>query len=102
LFADESRERTLIRPRADLAGTLRNLTSEQGVLSVMVEAGGVFSAALFEAGLVDEVAIYYAPMLCGGPSPGLAGVGLKESLHLKEIEYLQLGNDIRLSGVVIR
>ncbi len=102
LFADESRERTLIRPRADLAGTLQNLTSEQGVLSVMVEAGGVFSAALFEAGLVDEVAIYYAPMLCGGPSPGLAGVGLKESLRLKEIEYLQLGNDIRLSGVVIR
>lgn len=102
MFTDESRERTLIRPRADLAGTLRNLASEQGVLSVMVEAGGAFSAALFEAGLIDEVSIYYAPMLCGGPSPGLGGVGLKESLHLKEIDYLKLGNDIRMRGVVIK
>ena len=100
LFSDEWKERTLIRPRHDLDGTLRGLVKEQGVLSVMVEAGGVFSAALFEAGLIDEVAVYYAPMLCGGPSPGLAGSGLKESLHLDEIDFKQLGNDIRLSGIV--
>jgi diaminohydroxyphosphoribosylaminopyrimidine deaminase/5-amino-6-(5-phosphoribosylamino)uracil reductase len=66
----------------------------------MVEAGGVFSAALFEAGLVDEVVVYYAPILCGGPSPGLAGAGLKESLHLDEIDFQQFGNDIRLRGIV--
>ncbi|MEO8617367.1 MAG: bifunctional diaminohydroxyphosphoribosylaminopyrimidine deaminase/5-amino-6-(5-phosphoribosylamino)uracil reductase RibD [Luteolibacter sp.] len=93
-------DRTLIRPRADLAGTLRKLASEQGVLTLMVEAGGVFSAALFEAGLVDEVVVYYAPMLCGGPTPALGGAGLKESLHLNEIDFLQLGNDIRLRGIV--
>ncbi len=93
-------ERTLIRPRADLAGTLRKLASEQGVISVMVEAGGVFSAALFEAGLIDEVVVYYAPMLCGGPSPGLGGVGLKQSLHLDEIDFQQFGNDIRVRGIV--
>ncbi len=95
-------ERTLIRPSADLAGTLRKLASEQGVLSVMVEAGGVFSAALFEAGLIDEVVVYYAPMLCGGPSPGLGGVGLKQSLHLDEIDFQQFGNDIRVRGIVRR
>jgi diaminohydroxyphosphoribosylaminopyrimidine deaminase/5-amino-6-(5-phosphoribosylamino)uracil reductase len=75
---------------------------EQGVLTVMVEAGGVFSAALFEAGLIDQVVVYYAPMLCGGPSPGLAGSGLKESLQLKEIEFLQLGDDIRVRGLIDR
>ena len=95
-------ERTLIRPRADLAETLRRLAIEQGVLTVMVEAGGVFSAALFEAGLVDEVVVYYAPMLCGGPSPGLGGVGLKESLHLDEIDFQQFGNDIRMRGIIRR
>jgi diaminohydroxyphosphoribosylaminopyrimidine deaminase/5-amino-6-(5-phosphoribosylamino)uracil reductase len=68
----------------------------------MVEAGGVFSAAMFEAGLVDEVVIYYAPMLCGGPSPGLGGVGLRESLHLEEIDFQQFGNDVRVRGVVRR
>ena len=100
LFSDEWRERTLIRPRHDLEQTLRGLVKEQGVLTVMVEAGGVFSAALFEAGLVDEVVVYYAPMLCGGPSPGLGGLGLKESLHLNEIDFQQFGDDIRLRGVV--
>ena len=101
LSLDASMERTLIRPRGDLAEILRNLASEQGVLSVMVEAGGVFSAAMFEAGLIDEIVVYYAPLLCGGPSPGLAGTGLKESLRLDEIEFKQFGNDIRLRGVVI-
>ncbi len=102
LFADEWWERTLIRPRHDLEETLRGLVKEQGVLTVMVEAGGVFSAALFEAGLVDEVVVYYAPMLCGGPSPGLGGAGLKESLHLDEIDFQQFGNDVCLRGIVRR
>lgn len=100
LSLDESMERTLIRPRGDLAEILRNLAREQGVLTVMIEAGGVFSAAMFEAGLVDEIVVYYAPILCGGPSPGLAGAGLRESLHLEEINFQQFGNDLRLRGMV--
>jgi diaminohydroxyphosphoribosylaminopyrimidine deaminase / 5-amino-6-(5-phosphoribosylamino)uracil reductase len=100
LPSDEPRDRTLIRSRKNLAATLRNLASEQGVLSLMIEAGGIFSAAMLEAGLIDEAVIYYAPMLCGGPRLGLAGSGLKDSLHLKEVEFLQLGNDVRLRGVI--
>jgi diaminohydroxyphosphoribosylaminopyrimidine deaminase/5-amino-6-(5-phosphoribosylamino)uracil reductase len=95
-------DRTLIRPRGDLAETLRKLVAEQGVLTVMIEAGGIFSAAAFEAGLVDEVVVYYAPLLCGGPSPGLGGAGLEPSLHLKEIDYLRLDQDVRLRGIVCR
>lgn len=100
LFSDEWRDRTLIRPRGDLENTLRRLAAEQGVLTVMVEAGGVFSAAMFEAGLIDEAVIYYAPLLCGGPTPGLAGAGLAESLHLDEIEFARFGDDIRVRGIV--
>jgi diaminohydroxyphosphoribosylaminopyrimidine deaminase/5-amino-6-(5-phosphoribosylamino)uracil reductase len=92
--------RALIRPRHDIEATLRNLVREQGVLSVMTETGGVFSAALFEAGLVDEVVIYYAPLLCGGPVPALAGAGLPQSLRLEETEFIRLGDDIRFRGVV--
>ena len=95
-------DRTLIRPRGDLSEILRNLVSELGVLTVMVEAGGVFSAALFEAGLIDEVVVYYAPLLCGGPSPGLGGGGLHESLHLEEIDFKQFGDDVRVRGITVR
>ncbi len=100
LFTDAFRDRTLIRPRHDLRESLRKLAAEQGVLTAMTEAGGIFSAALFEAGLVDEVVIYYAPLLCGGPSPALAGNGLPTSLNLKETEFTRLGNDIRFRGVI--
>ena len=95
-------DRTLIRPRGDLSEILRNLVSEQGLLTVMVEAGGVFSAALFESGLIDEVVVYYAPLLCGGPSPGLGGGGLHESLHLEEIDFKQFGDDVRVRGITVR
>ena len=40
------------------------------------------------------------PLLCGGPSPALAGSGFKESLHLDEIDFQQLGNDVRLRGII--
>jgi diaminohydroxyphosphoribosylaminopyrimidine deaminase/5-amino-6-(5-phosphoribosylamino)uracil reductase len=102
LLHDEWKDRTLIRSRNDLPATLRALAAEQAVLSVMVEAGGVFSAALFEHGLVDEVILYYAPLLCGGPVPSLAGAGLQPSLTLTETEFTRIGNDIRLRALVSR
>lgn len=102
LFTDAWRARTLLRPRHDLAGALRELARDQGVLTAMTEAGGVFSAALFEAGLIDEVVVYCAPRLCGGSSPALAGSEWRESLRLVETEFRQLGDDLRFRGVVAR
>jgi diaminohydroxyphosphoribosylaminopyrimidine deaminase / 5-amino-6-(5-phosphoribosylamino)uracil reductase len=102
LFQDEWKNRTLIRSGENLTAVFHNLVREQGVLSVMIEAGGKFSAALFENGLIDEVAIYLAPMLCGGPSPALGGTGLTESLKLKEIDFTPFGDDVRLRGVIDR
>lgn len=101
LFRDEWKDRTLVRSGRDLEASLRDLVREQGVLTVMTEAGGAFSASLFEAGLVDEVVVYYAPMLCGGPVPALAGAGLPQSLRLVETEFIRLGEDIRLRGVIV-
>jgi diaminohydroxyphosphoribosylaminopyrimidine deaminase / 5-amino-6-(5-phosphoribosylamino)uracil reductase len=90
LFTDSSRERTLIRSGKDLEKMLRGLAREQGVLTVMIEAGGVFSAVMLEADLVDEVVAYYA------------GEGLAKAMHLQEIEFSQLDDDVRLRGVVRR
>jgi diaminohydroxyphosphoribosylaminopyrimidine deaminase/5-amino-6-(5-phosphoribosylamino)uracil reductase len=102
LFTDAWRDRTLIRPGSDLPGVLRQFASEQGVLSLMVEAGGKLSAALFDAGLVDEVVVYLAPLLCGGPVPALGGPGLTPSLALTDLDFLRLGDDVRLRGRVVR
>jgi diaminohydroxyphosphoribosylaminopyrimidine deaminase/5-amino-6-(5-phosphoribosylamino)uracil reductase len=102
LFTDAWRERTLIRPRHDLTQSLRALAREQGVLTAMTEAGGVFSAALFEAALVDEVVVYLAPRLCGGTLPALAGPTWRESLRLVETDLIQLGDDFRFRGIIAR
>lgn len=100
LLCDGWKDRTLIRGRSNLEETLRGLVREQGVLSVMIEAGGKFSAAMIEAGLVDEAVIYLAPMLCGGPSPALAGTGLSPPLKMKNVSFEQLEGDIRVSGLM--
>jgi diaminohydroxyphosphoribosylaminopyrimidine deaminase/5-amino-6-(5-phosphoribosylamino)uracil reductase len=95
LFTGSDRHRTLLRPRSNPQDTLRALVSEQGVLSVMTEAGGVFCAALFEAGLVDEVVVYLAPLLTGGGQPALAGDGFPHAVKLVDPEFTRLGQDIR-------
>jgi diaminohydroxyphosphoribosylaminopyrimidine deaminase/5-amino-6-(5-phosphoribosylamino)uracil reductase len=102
LFNDADRDRVLIRPRRLLTESLRELARDQGVLSVMTEAGGVFSAALFADGLVDEVVIYYAPLICGATVPALAGNPLPASLRLTETSLTQLGEDFCFRGIVQR
>ena len=102
VLCDGDRGRTLLRPRGDLAASLRRLAAEHGVLSCLVEAGGVFSAAMFEEGLVDEVVVYLAPLLCGGPVSALAGAGMEPALRLAETEFTRLGEDVRLRGIVVR
>lgn len=100
LFRDESRHRTLIKSPDSLETLLRDLAREQGVLSVMIEAGGKFSAAMLRAGLVDEAVIYLAPMLCGDTVPALAGEAFPHSLKLVGIDRETMGEDLKLRGLI--
>lgn len=102
LFTDEWRDRTLMRPGGDLAGVLRGLVAEQGVLSVLVEAGGRMAATLFAAGLIDEVVVYVAPRVCGGPVAAVAALELPASLRLTPLQVVTYGSDLRLRARVIR
>ena len=102
LFTDAWRERTLLRSGTDLTTMLRALAREQGVLSVLIEAGGKFSAAMLEAGLVDEVVVYLAPLLCGGTVPALGAANLSAALKLTELRVARLGDDLRLRGVLVK
>lgn len=100
LFSDEWKSRTLIRPGGDLAAMLRDLVKTHGVNSVMLEAGGKFSAAMIAAGLVDEAVIYFAPILCGGTLPALAGEGFPASVALEEVSHEAFGGDLRVRGLI--
>jgi diaminohydroxyphosphoribosylaminopyrimidine deaminase/5-amino-6-(5-phosphoribosylamino)uracil reductase len=98
LFTDEWNGRTLIRS-GGLEETLRELASERGVLSVMLEAGGKLSAAMLAAGLVDEAVIYHAPILCGERTvPALAGIS--PSMELREVTRECFGADLRVRGLI--
>lgn len=101
LFTDEWKDRTLIRS-GGLEETLRELASERGVLSVMIEAGGKLSAAMLSAGLVDEAVIYHAPILCGGGTLPALGGALASSLVLRDVTWERFAADQRVRGLIRR
>ena len=98
LFTDEWKERTLCRS-GEPEAVLRNLVAEQGVLSVMLEAGGRLAAAFCAGGLVDEVVIYQVPLFCGpGTVPVLGGEPWRESMVLSGVSWERFGHDMRVHG----
>jgi diaminohydroxyphosphoribosylaminopyrimidine deaminase/5-amino-6-(5-phosphoribosylamino)uracil reductase len=100
LFTDDHRERTLVRSRGNLDAVLRELVAEFDVATVMLECGGRLAADFAEAGLVDEVAAFMAPMLCGGPVPALGGGGLPEGSGLDEVTFQRFDDDVMMRGVL--
>lgn len=89
----------LIGPgRADLPALLADL-GDQGINELHVEAGPTLSGAFLDAGLVDELLIYQAPMLIGEGRP-LATLsplaGLADASRWRLIEATPVGQDLRL------
>lgn len=97
LFTDAWKHRTLVRG-GDLTQILRTCVIEQGILSVLVEAGGKLAAELLQHNLVDEVVTYLAPMITGG-LPAIAGEK-SQAKKLKNIVWSQLGPDIKFRGLI--
>jgi riboflavin-specific deaminase-like protein len=64
----------------DFAAALTRLGAERGVKRLLCEGGGELNAALFQAGLVDELHLTVCPRIFGGrASPTLAdGAGIEE------------------------
>lgn len=86
----------------DLTAMLDALGARE-IVSLLVEAGGNFAAALLTAGLADKLRLYLAPMLIGGTTatPLLGGEGvarLTDALRLHDITWRRIGDDLRLEG----
>ena len=86
---------------------LRKLLEELGkrdILSVLVEGGGTLIAGFVEAGLVDKVAAFVAPLIIGGngPSPveGTGVARLADAPHLTQVSIRQVGRDVLIEGTL--
>ena len=96
IFTDEWRERTLVRSGQTMEMVLRELAG-RGVVTVLVEGGGVVHAQMFAAGLVDEAWIYVAPLLCGGGRPLIAAEAFGEgSCRMVTRDAVVTGGDVRI------
>jgi len=91
--------------RVDPAALLERLF-ERDVRAVLVEGGGETHAAFVDAGLVDRVALFLAPLLLGGrEATGIVGGGgreLKSALRLTAPSVTPLGDDVLLEADVVR
>lgn len=98
VFTDEFSNRTLVEEAGNLRAALNTLV-EKGCNTVLVEAGGTLMAALLSEGFIDEVAIFYAPLLSGGPDAGFAN--LDKPIKLEQQEFSRIGDDILLRALVV-
>jgi diaminohydroxyphosphoribosylaminopyrimidine deaminase/5-amino-6-(5-phosphoribosylamino)uracil reductase len=86
----------------DLGALLRAL-AERGVLSVLVEGGGILLGSVFDQGLVDKVQAIIAPTIIGAAEAPAAVAGrgahrLAQAWRLREVTVERLGEDILVTG----
>lgn len=81
---------------ADLAADLHEL-QRRGIRSLFVEGGPTLASAFLAAGLVDEVLVYLAPALLGGPVLALGDLGVPsigDAVRLDFAAVERLGDDL--------
>ena len=85
--------------RFDLDAVLR-LLAGRGINEVQLEAGATLAGAFLDAGLVDELLLYVAPVLLGPRArplfDGLHIDAMAQRLKMRRIESTVVGQDFRL------
>lgn len=85
----------------DLAGEVLPRLTELGTQRVFVEGGPTLASAFIRAGLVDELLVYVAPTLLGGPRLALTDIGVdaiadQHRLHVTGVTAL--GDDLLITA----
>jgi len=93
-----------INGRIDLHHLMDRL-GEMEITSLLIEGGSRVLASAFRERIVDKCAFYVAPKILGGDDgfPMLRGPGpemMADCIHLDQLEYCQLGEDILIQGYV--
>ncbi|WP_240907269.1 bifunctional diaminohydroxyphosphoribosylaminopyrimidine deaminase/5-amino-6-(5-phosphoribosylamino)uracil reductase RibD [Paludisphaera rhizosphaerae] len=84
-------------------GELLAELGSRGMTNVLVEGGGTVMGAFFEAGAVDEVDVFIAPLIEGGDHPRTAvrGVGrtlMEQAMRLNNVRRTITTPDVRIQG----
>ena len=88
--------------RVDLSVLMQEL-GKRGITSVLLEGGGTLAASLLEAGYIDKVIAFVAPIIVGGdaaPSP-IDGCGidkLADAVRIHNIKIHRIGSDVVVEG----
>ena len=95
VVCDESNGRDLQAVLSELGG--------RSIQSLLVEGGGGVAGKLLEAGLVNKVSFFLAPIIIGGQdAPGaIGGAGIErlaDALKLHNLEIVRRGEDIEVTG----
>ncbi len=74
-----------------------------GITSVLIEGGSEIAASSLEAGIVDKLVFFIAPLLIGGrdapPVIGGRGIGpLAQAARLRGVRWNTVGEDIMVEG----
>ena len=84
--------------RLDLAAALQEL-GRRGINEVQVEAGATLGGALLQAGMVDELLLYVAPVLLGDSARPLFGgldiASMQDRLGWRVVDARRIGDDHR-------
>ena len=87
----------------DLKSVLEQL-AEMQINDVLLETGATLSGAMLQAGLIDELIIYIAPILMGNQARGLFALPelekMQDKIELEIIDQRLVGQDIRITAKV--
>ena len=87
--------------KTDLAAVAR-LLAERGFNEVTVETGGKLMGSLLRAGVVDELVLYYAPVILGDKAQALFALPewtrLDEAIRPRIVDVRAVGTDWRITA----
>jgi diaminohydroxyphosphoribosylaminopyrimidine deaminase/5-amino-6-(5-phosphoribosylamino)uracil reductase len=77
---------------------------QRGWCRVMLEGGAHLAGSALQAGIVDRVAFFVAPLILGGGLPAIEGLGaptVRAALRLNEMSARPIGSDWLIEAAVV-
>lgn len=80
---------------------------KRSIQSVLVEGGATVAGAFLDAGLIDKVSFFLAPIIIGGRDAPVAigGTGaqrIANAANLRDVGFIQRGRDFEITGYLMR
>ena len=96
IVATGENEQARVRSALDQLGAL-------GISSILLEGGPVLAGAFLDAGEIDEIRLFLAPLLLGGrtardPLEGEGVERIAEAVHAQTLECERVGEDLLISA----